>query len=132
MRLHHQPSPPWLATSLLLAAHLILASGHQLRASTVHLPDPAAFGARAAAAQAAAAAAAGGGPHGQSGPPLLLSLAGRWRTRICPEAWPSLPAPAAGTFSDPLPLQPPPSTTPWLSMADGHFKLSAAAANLCR
>ena len=38
----------------------------------------------------------------------------------------------AGTFTDPLPLVDPPSTTPWLSLAEGHTALAAEAAGLCR
>ncbi|PRW45433.1 non-ribosomal peptide synthetase [Chlorella sorokiniana] len=37
-----------------------------------------------------------------------------------------------GTFTDPLPLSDPPSTTPWLSLAEGHTALAAEASGFCR
>ncbi|KAI7838633.1 hypothetical protein COHA_007560 [Chlorella ohadii] len=37
-----------------------------------------------------------------------------------------------GTFTDPLPLSDPPSTTPWLSLAEGRTAFAAEAAGLCR
>lgn len=40
--------------------------------------------------------------------------------------------PHSGTFTDPLPLLPPPSTSAWVAMSSGHFRLAEAAANLCR
>lgn len=56
--------------------------------------------------------------------PLLVTLP--------PPPCPPSCACAAGTFADPLPLAPPPSTSPWLSIRDGQRELAAAAATLCR